>query len=559
MPTTDGFDFDELLWERDRRRFRGSDDDLDSQVAGFEAFCREHVWIQHPLGRRLFPLRPEQIQVARSYIENEKTISLKARQIGFTTVTMAYVLWRSLFFDEWTTIVLSKKERDAQSNLRMAIFAYQNLDDKIKSRLPKRTDNSSMTMTFENGSWIESHPSMGDPARGRTVRTMVLDEWAFMPNPEEAWAAVEPVTDVGGQIIVVSTANGWGNLFHETWRKAKTGDNGFNPIFFPWWAVPDRLTEADIDDPLSAPWFISKCRQLPEWQRAQEYPSSEDEAFIKSGNMFFDLGVLEGQPLDTPLLVGNLVNPLGVDSPRGREFIKNDTGYINVWSQPKPYGTYVIGADVAEGLKHGDFSSAHVIDCAATKPPASQLAQVAATWHGHIDPDLFAYELAALGWWYGTALIGVEANNHGMTTLKALKRIGYPRIYLRRDLGSRTENQSDRLGWFTSAASKPLMMDELSGEMRNDTLRCPDNSTIEEMRGYVRDEKGKLSGSPHDDRVISLAIANQMRKWATDPIYNDDSIVKEFTVMWAYNSLQAQEQEANKRRVLGAHNVRRVR
>jgi hypothetical protein len=39
-----------------------------------------------------------------------------------------------------------------------------------------------------------------------------------------------------------------------------------------------------------------------------------------------------------------------------------------------------------------------------------------------------------------------------------------------------------------------------------------DKKTIAELRTFTRDEKGRMSGSPFDDRTISLAIANQMLK-----------------------------------------------
>lgn len=44
-----------------------------------------------------------------------------------------------------------------------------------------------------------------------------------------------------------------------------------------------------------------------------------------------------------------------------------------------------------------------------------------------------------------------------------------------------------------------------------------DRHTLAELRTFVRNERGSMSGSPHDDRVIALALANQMRKYAHAP------------------------------------------
>jgi hypothetical protein len=138
-------------------------------------------------------------------------------------------------------------------------------------------------MGFDNGSQITSMPSASDPARGESASLVVVDEWAFLPNPEEAWASIEPVADVGGRIIGLSTANGSGNFFHELWVGSQTGNNKFAPMFFPWSATEDR----------DESWYQSKQDSMLSWQLAQEYPTTPEEAFIKSGNPVFDLDKLE--------------------------------------------------------------------------------------------------------------------------------------------------------------------------------------------------------------------------------------------------------------------------
>jgi len=58
------------------------------------------------------------------------------------------------------------------------------------------------------------------------------------------------------------------------------------------------------------------------------------------------------------------------------------------------------------------------------------------------------------------------------------------------------------------------MIDELAKELRPEgKLKLHDAETLAELRTYVRTDKGKMTGSPYDDRVISLAIACQMLKY----------------------------------------------
>jgi hypothetical protein len=110
------------------------------------------------------------------------------------------------------------------------------------------------------------------------------------------------------------------------------------------------------------------------------------------------------------------------------------------------------------------------------------------------------------------------------------------------------------LGWRTTAASKPLAIDELSAALRNDDLTVYDFKTIAELRTYVRKDNGKTSGSPHDDRTISLAIANQMLKYVWLPEFRGDTVVPANSLIWWEQHLMHDVGEG--KIPIGAHNIR---
>jgi hypothetical protein len=362
---------------------------------------------------------------------------------------------------------------------------------------------------------------------------VIIDEMAFLPNPSEAWASIEPIADVGGRVICLSTANGEGNIFHELWVGSQTNTNRFTGIFFPWSA-------GDRDEA----WYESKKRDLPDWQLAQEYPSDPDEAFIRSGRPVFDLEALRACEPEEPTR-GYLHKIMG----KGMFEFREDGGELSVWEFPEPLQVYVIGADVAEGLGHGDYSTAHVINV--------ETGLVVAHWHGHVDADIYGEEvLHALGWWYNHCLIGVESNNHGLTTLKALQRTGYKNMFRQRRLGQRNPTISETLGWRTTSVSKPLAIDELNANIRDSAIELLCKSTIAEMRTFIREQNGKMHGSPHDDRVMSLAIANQMLKYVWLPEYRPNMTPKKNTFEWWEKFII--KPAVAKREPIGAPNVRKV-
>lgn len=491
----------------------------------------ERYWkIRHPeKGAILLTLRDAQRETLEIWLKEKQSIALKARQIGFSTLAAALAFHDIFFHGDRYIIGLSKTERESHKLKAKVDYGFARLPPWMTERGPQKTADTLGKLAFDNDSVFECLPST-DPARGESAYRIFVDEWAFFPNAEEAWAAIEPAVDIGGRVIALSTANGSGNLFHRMVMDAMTGTSDFRFIFYSWRAVPER----------NDAWYATKRRSMLEWMLHQEYPSSPEEAFIKSGNPVFDVDELAQIECEPPMT--GYLNPLGR---RAAEFVTNGDGPLSVWQPPELSMKYVIGADVAEGLEHGDFSVAHVIRI--------DTGTVVAKWRGHVDPDLFGSEvLAPLGYWYNSALIGPEVNNHGFTTTTALNAAGYPNLYYRHTYDERTKKKTKKLGWRTQANTKPLMIDELARALRvardgdgaivePAELAVLDEATVGELRTYIRAADGKMHGSPFDDQVISLAIANQMRKHSFS-VRAEVAVEQEWTLAWWER--QADEYEA---------------
>jgi hypothetical protein len=219
-----------------------------------------------------------------------------------------------------------------------------------------------------------------------------------------------------------------------------------------------------------------------------------------------------------------------------------------MYEAPVPGTSYVIGADVAEGLEHGDYSSAHVIDVGSMS--------VVAHWHGHVDPDLFGEVLAHLGYFYGTALVGVEVNNHGLTTCSALQRLRYPRIYYRTSIDQQTKKRSKKIDQLARVVRGEKTIGEDGKPEWTGGLAVRDERTISELRLYVREADGKtMHGSPHDDRVISLAIAVEMTNFAHAPQFHVKGYEDEWTLDWWAGTIPDPSRQPGM--LIGAHSVRR--
>lgn len=205
-------------------------------------------------------------------------------------------------------------------------------------------------------------------------------------------------------------------------------------------------------------------------------------------------------------------------------FDERGGGPLSVWQPPNPNRRYVIGVDVAEGLDHGDYSVAQVLDC--------HTGDQVAKWKGHLPAKEFGFEVGRLGFWYQTALIGVEANNHGGSTIDALVEINYPRLYRRRTINEISQRYTIKWGWLTNSSTRPLMIDDLDQALRDGAITIHCKQTLSELRTFIRNEKGKLEGSPHDDEVMSLAIAVQMLEYNASPGDEWDDKDNYWTIEW---------------------------
>lgn len=409
----------------------------------------------------------------------------------------------------------------------------------------------------------------GDPNVGRasTVQMLHLSEVAFWEKGEDSWVSLmSGLPDDGTEVIVESTANGVGNLFHQEWEAAESGASDFIAIFLPWWIQDEysrKLTdrqaeelERTLDDVERQAyedgifWEGENHKLTLEqlaWRRdtirnklrgsvrafQQEFPANAREAFIVSGNAFFSSEALLEYEKETrkPRWRGNLVPVDKRPTSLGR-FEPADGGYLRMWAKPAKDGHYVIAADTAEGKsvtkgsstfsdpndeKGGrDFSSADVIRV--------DTRELVASLHGRMAPELFAEQLAMLGRYYTCpgmgqpveALIAVERNHgSGQTVLGRLRdHHEYPNLFLERQINKRTNKRTTTLGWRTTQESRPKMLDELAYEVREQMLGIPSADHVREMFSFVRGEDGKPEAQEgtHDDRVISLAITLQMLK-----------------------------------------------
>ena len=122
-------------------------------------------------------------------------------------------------------------------------------------------------------------------------------------------------------------------------------------------------------------------------------------------------------------------------------------GGLTVYERPRPGVPYVIGADTAgDG---SDWFVAQVLD--------NTTGRQVATLRRQYDEDAFARQCMCLGYWYNTALLGIEVN-FSTFPVKECQRLGYPRLYTRQTEDTYTHRYQKRYGFRTTALTRPLLV-----------------------------------------------------------------------------------------------------
>lgn len=401
---------------------------------------------------------------------------LKARQLGISWICCSYALWLCLFQPGKLVLLFSKGQDEADELLRRVKVLYERLPDWMRAALPALVRDPAGELEWANGSRVRSLPATKSAGRGYAASLVILDEAAFLAWADALFTALKPTIDAGGQLVILSTANGIGNLFHRLWTAAAAKLNAFTTIFLPWWSRPGRDTA----------WYAA---QLAEYTDAamvkQEYPATANEAFLVSGRVRFQPEWITAQAPNVQPGLPRMQRPAVL---RDRDVTG---GTLTLYALPRPGRRCIIGADVAEGLEHGDYSAATLIDALTWE----ELAHL----HGRWEPDEYAELLDALARAYGAEL-AVERNNHGHAVLVKLKTLKTPRVVLGHD---------GRLGWLTTEQTKPQSIDLLAAALRDGLTNIHTQASLDELQIYRVLGNGK-TGAPegyHDDRVMSWAIA----------------------------------------------------
>lgn len=466
----------------------------------------------------LDPFLPEQEAWARTIFRHRMSLGIKPRQVGFTTVSAAYIFYL-LYTSPDPEIALSVvHELDAIERLHMmhGIFhdglppelQYGFSPDNLRSQRFQHNKATARRLLAggrgQGRSWTANHLHATEMAKWpRASAADTTSEASAGGSDEEVFASVmATVHDEGGRIIVESTGNGPHGIFYDLYEQAKE-DPEWGFVFIPWTAV-DRYRvplddldaielEKDLDDE-ETDLVKNKGVTLPQiaWRRRKmrtlkmtpirfkrEYPLTDLEPFLTSESGWFDIEVL-------------------LELLAGCEQLKGDDPVVR-FRPAEPGRRYALGVDTAGGTG-GDEASITVLrdDWVEVCHWSSEFAK----------PPEQARMLARLAAEYGPAsgsmsLANIEANKYGVRVIARAEEAGVP--LWRREDGDY---------WWTSQQSKRDLFDEGREWVDSRWVILKDAESIRQMTKIVEKPGGQIEPSGKsgkrrikDDRCMSKMLA----------------------------------------------------
>lgn len=463
--------------------------------AGFKHFLRHYVYIEDrkfgedsasTIKWQWWTVHDEMIED----LQQRLLIILKARQVSWSWLLAAYRLYNALSQTNYFYMIISQGQTEADEALRKSHFIYDHLPSWLQPGL--LTDNKSEMIIAGTNGTLQAFPSTPKAGRSFTANCIEADEAAHHEYAEENYTAYSPAIDAGGQHFIISTANGYGNLFERMYHAATRGLSGYKAKFYNWRVRPGR------DDA----WYEERKQNLTAAGQAdkitQEYPETADEAFLASGRPRFSVqGMLAGE--------ARICKPLDSIPPA----LLNIPG-LQLWKLPIPGHPYVAFSDPAEGLEHGDASVTQILH-------ARTLEHVASI-HGRWEPAVFAQYSVQLVEYYNNALYGWERNNHGhVLTRVIVDELRYSRVYKHQERPTQQQRDAGteptaREGFPTNSETRGPLIDDLAQVIDTMALTSYSRDFWDECRKFVIDSKGKAAATKGacDDEVMAMAGARRM-------------------------------------------------
>lgn len=469
-------------------------------------FACNYIKIVH-VDRGLVPFEMWDFQkdMIRQFHNERFNIVKTARQVGKSTITVAYILHNILFNKYRRVAILANKGSTSRELMSRLQLAYENLPPWLQQGIITWNKGD---IELENGSIVLAAATTSSAVRGYSFTLLFMDEFAFVPTniADEFFTSTYPTISSGKEtkVIIVSTPNGM-NHFHERWVKAEKGESEFKTFSVHWSSVPGRDEK----------WKQETIKNTSETQFQQEMEAEflGSSATLISARKLKELHWAATDPVKFEQSI--YVQDSSINA-------KHKTNGFSIYEDPIEGHTYCLTADVSRG-QGNDYSAIAVIDI--TEIPY----KVVAKFRDNFIPTLvFPTMIYTIAQRYNEAFVLVELNDVGQQVAETLHyEFAYEnliKVEARPKLGqiiSAGFQKRMQLGLKTSVATKKIGCANLKALIESDKLLIKDHEIIRELTNFIAQQNTyKAEVGSHDDLAMTLVLFG----WVINQRFFKDSI-----------------------------------
>jgi len=483
-------------------------------------------------------------------------VILKGRQQGITTITLALDLYWHFINDGLQGTLVT----DTEENKDMFRGTLTNYMDGLPKgfKVPMVAHNRN-GLSLKNRSrlfyQVAGLRAKGSLGRGKGITYLHGTETSSWGDEEGLASLLASLAENNPKRLFVfeSTARGF-NMFHDMYVTAKRARTQ-RAIFCGWWR--NEFYSADPQSNVYKTYWDGKLtpeekewtrdvkklynveinsRQMAWWRwklyegikddalMYQEFPPTEDYAFIMTGSSFFsNARCTDAIKLAKKIQPDNYRYSFGSNFQDTQVLKSTDRlATLRVWEEPIDTAYYVIGADPAYGSSDwADRFCIQVFRCYA-----DGMDQVAEFATSELNTYQFAWVIAHLAGAYKNSTLNLEINGPGQAVINEMRNLKRQAAAMKTAMGKdlmdvyasmsnyiwrRNDTlggPSNSIGWLTTSATKERMLSYMKDYFERGMMQTLSLDLIEEMKTIVRDGGSiEASGRNKDDRVIAAALA----------------------------------------------------
>ena len=474
-------------------------------------------------------LFPDQISLLEDYENYNENIALKYRQAGVTTVTAAWASKKLAFAKknkpEKVLIIANKLDTSQEMANKIRAFisqwpAWVGIGFAVDKNAQKH-------YKLTNGSEVKAVATSKDALRGFTPTILVFDEAAFIEADSDFWAACMASLSTGGKVIVVSTPNGYDQIYYEIYDQALRNINDFKISEMYWFRDP-RYTkdlylvkteniihyllnkEEYTDDNIiswdgipfverdyvklksimdtgykaCSSWFEGMVKKLKYDKRkvSQELECN----FLGSGDNVFDSNMLQK------------IRENMLKEPQNKMMGNS----LWIWKEAEVGHKYIMGVDVSRGDSE-DFSTIQIVDFDTREQVLEYI--------GKIPPDTLAEVAFKWANMYSAFVVVDITGGMGITTVRKLQEFDYKNLYVdgvdQNNMWRSASRTVDKIPGINFNSKRVQIIAAFEEGLRHG-FRMYSSRLYNEMNTFVY-----INGRPdhqkghHDDLIMSIAMA----------------------------------------------------